>query len=598
MSFPEQFERTRRFTVGLPTAVTRDFYLRDGSLWSGEREVARDVGSYTLDGGVAAFARDGRVWTVTAGGEPRRLPTEEPAERPYPDPTGRRVAYVCDGALRVTGDDGDRPVAAPDGPEVTFGLAEYVAVESLERDRGFWWSPDGERLLVARVDTAKVGRRHLADLSDPSRPGTAVPYPAAGTANADVSLWITDLDGARTPVDTRGMEYVTAAGWDATGPYAAVMPRDQRLLQVLAIDPDTGASRVLSEQRDPAWVTLVPGLPARTAAGVLVTAEDHDDTRRLVYGGAPVTPPGLQLEEVLSVDGESVVFSATAEPTEQHRWIYDPAAGLRPYESPWRAPSRVERPVLELRRELLRLGPRELRAALYLPSGHDGGPLPVLLEPYGGLGLRKVLVRPNWWDYVSQWFAEQGFAVLAIDGRGTPGRGPAWERAVHHDIAGPVLDDQVEGLMAAAALRPELDLSRVAIRGWSFGGFLATLAVLRRPDVFHVGVAGAGVTDQRMYHTFWRERDLGHPDEHPDAYERCSTLLEAGSLRRPLLLVHGLLDDNVHPANTLRLSSALTAAGRPHEVLLLPGAGHRVDSARLLRHQLDFIRRNLSDQRP
>jgi dipeptidyl-peptidase 4 len=103
--------------------------------------------------------------------------------------------------------------------------------------------------------------------------------------------------------------------------------------------------------------------------------------------------------------------------------------------------------------------------------------------------------------YVSQWFAEQGFAVLAVDGRGTPGRGPAWEREIHTDIAGPVLADQVDGLQQAARRYPALDLSRVEIRGWSFGGFLAVLAVLRRPDVFHAAVADAPVTDQRLYDT-------------------------------------------------------------------------------------------------
>jgi dipeptidyl-peptidase 4 len=177
------------------------------------------------------------------------------------------------------------------------------------------------------------------------------------------------------------------------------------------------------------------------------------------------------------------------------------------------------------------------------------------------------------------------------------GRGPAWERAVHLDIAGPVLADQVEGLHEAARLRPALDLTRVGVRGWSFGGFLAALAVLRRPDVFHAAVAGAPVTDQRLYETHWRERHLGHPDEHPEAYDRCSPILEAASLTRPLLLVHGLADDNVVAAHTLRFSAALLAAGRPHEVLPLPGPTHAPSQEsvveNLLLHQLDFLRRSL-----
>ena len=196
------------------------------------------------------------------------------------------------------------------------------------------------------------------------------------------------------------------------------------------------------------------------------------------------------------------------------------------------------------------------------------------MDPYGGPAGRKVTAEHGSWTYTSQWFAEQGFAVLAVDGRGTPGRGPAWERAIYLDIAGPVLADQVEGLELAAALRGELDLTRVGIRGWSFGGFLAALAVLRRPDIFHAGVAGAPVTDQRLYDTHWRERHLGHPDLHPDAYDRCSLIGDAASLIRPLLLIHGLADDNVVAAHTLRLSAALLAAGRPHEVLPLLRTTH------------------------
>jgi dipeptidyl-peptidase-4 len=255
--------------------------------------------------------------------------------------------------------------------------------------------------------------------------------------------------------------------------------------------------------------------------------------------------------------------------------------------------------VLLPRAEILAVGPKRLRAALFLPSWYtpDRGPLPVLMDPYGGPAMRKVLAAITPHGYASQWFAEQGYAVLAVDGRGTPGRGPAWEREIYLDLAGPVLDDQVEALHAVAAERPELDLGKVAIRGWSFGGYLAALAVLRRPDVFHAGIAGAPVTDQRLYDTHWRERHLGHPDEHPEAYDRCSPILDAARLSRPLLLVHGLADDNVVVAHTLRLSAALLAAGRPHEVLPLPRTTHMpTDEAvaeNLLLHQLDFLRRAL-----
>jgi dipeptidyl-peptidase-4 len=217
----------------------------------------------------------------------------------------------------------------------------------------------------------------------------------------------------------------------------------------------------------------------------------------------------------------------------------------------------------------------------------------VLLDPYGGPHHRQVLAARDRF-LVSQWFADQGFAVLVTDGRGTPGRGPAWERAVWRDLAGPVLDDQVEALAAVAADHPELDLRRVAIRGWSFGGYLAALAVLRRPDVFHAAVAGAPVTDWRLYDTHYSERYLGDPAADPDSYRRNSLLADAAKLERPLLLIHGLADDNVVAAHTLRLSNLLLAAGRPHNVLPLSGVTHlavqEAVAESLLHLQLAFLR--------
>ena len=176
-------------------------------------------------------------------------------------------------------------------------------------------------------------------------------------------------------------------------------------------------------------------------------------------------------------------------------------------------------------------------------------------------------------------------------------RGRSWDRAVRDDIAAVTLEDQVTALHEVAAKEPDLDLERVAIRGWSFGGYLAAMAVLRRPDVFHAAIAGAPVTDWALYDTFYTERYLGMPDEAPEVYERTSLLPDAPNLRRPLLLIHGLADDNVVAAHSLQLSSALLAAGRPHDVLPLSGVTHMtpqpVVAENLLLLQLDWLRRAL-----
>jgi len=243
--------------------------------------------------------------------------------------------------------------------------------------------------------------------------------------------------------------------------------------------------------------------------------------------------------------------------------------------------------------------------ALVLPSTIGPEPLPILLDPYGGPHARRV-VRSRRMFAPSQWFADRGFAVVITDGRGTPGYGSTGERAVAGDLASGVLDDQIAGLDAAVELADTLgvrvDPQRVGIRGWSFGGYLAALAVLRRPDVVHAAIAGAPVTDWRWYDTHYTERYLGLPGTDDEAYTRSSLIDGLDSLTRPLLLIHGLADDNVVAAHTLRLSSALLAAGAYHEVLALVGVTHmtpqEVVAENLLLRQAEFLERHLSPTTP
>ena len=683
--FPRQLARTRRFTLGVPRAVTisadgeRVLFLRTKGgedpvtcLWlldlvagggerlladpaaswhvgSGDlpeaerirreraRERAGGIVAYSADAGcrTVAFALDGRLWTLSVGGDeaiPRLMPTAGPVTEPRIDPTGERVAYVTDGALHVAelGDGTSRLLAAPEHADVGYGLAEHVAAESMLRYRGFWWAPDGRQLLAARVDNSPVQQWWIADPANPQQPPRAIRYPAAGTANADVTLHLLRLDGTRTEVawDRQAFEYLAAVSWDAHGPLLSVQSRDQRTVLILAADPATGVTTVLHEERDPAWVELTYGAPLRTESGRLVRVSDLGDTRRLVIGASPVTPDGLQVREVCGADGEAVYFTATQEPTEEHLWRYDPPAGpSRLSDSPGvhggsaaggtvvrfsrteagEAVTATRRgaadrpvianlaaePLLKPRITWLTVGARALRAALLLPSWHEPGMrLPVLMSPYGGPAMQQVVRVRSGAFCEDQWFAEHGFAVLVADGRGTPGRGPAWDKTIYGDTLSAPVEDQVDAVQSVAERFPDLDLDRVGIRGWSFGGALAAMAVIRRPDVFHAAISGAAPHDQALYDTHWRERFLGRPEENPRGYECSSTITQAADLTRPQLLIHGLADDNVVVAHTLRMSSALLAAGRPHRVLPLSGATHMPTEntvGQLLRHQLAFL---------
>ena len=611
------------------------------------REQAGGIVGYSTDRAMrqAVFTLGGRLYVADLDTAlVRELPAQAPVFDPRPDPAGRRIAYVSGRTLRLIEMDGtdDRALVQPESDQVSYGLAEFVAAEEMGRMRGHWWSPDGGTLLAARVDETPVQRWHIADPANPDAAPAEIAYPAAGTPNALVSLALLKVDGGRIGVAwDRGMfPYVVTAAWDRHGLLIVVQPRDQRVQRVLRVDPSNGETSLVHNEHDPVWTEIVPGLPVRTGGGDLVWATEDGEagTRRITVAGTPVTPPGLQVRSVLGVDGDAILFTASEDPTEIH--LYSCAGsqaggevtkitegqgvfgGIRSggttvvtgarldrpgTETEVRTPSGVhpvaslaETPVITPRVELLRSGDREIRTAVLLPSGWTPGDgrLPVLMDPYGGPHAQRVLAVQR--AYCEpQWLADQGFAVVIADGRGTPGRGPAWERAVHGDFVEPILEDQITALIEAARRHPDaLDLDRVAIRGWSFGGWLAGLAVLRRPDVFHAAIAGAPVTDWRLYDTHYTERYLGHPDEEPENYAANSLVEMAGELKRPLMIIHGLADDNVVAAHTLRLSSALLAAGRPHTVLPLSGVTHmtpqEVVAENLLHLQVDYLKQSLS----
>lgn len=699
-TFPRQFARTQRFTLGEPRNVQvspdgrRVIFLRSGSgtdpitgLWvldvaSGEerlvadprallssaesaddlpdeerarreraREAAGGITAFACDAAatVVAFALGGRLFAGgLLSGQVRPIDVVGAVFDPRPDPQAERIAYVSGPTLRIAELDGSsRVLVGGDEPDtVSWGSADFVAAEEMGRFRGFWWGPDGTTIAACRVDNAPVGEWVIADPADPALPARTVRYPAAGSANPTVTMHLVALDGNRTTIDwdREAFPYVARVDWTDAGLIMAVQSRDQRSSMVLGVDtgdgPTRGNTSTLVHDDDDEWVELVPGTPALLHDARMVWAADRDGARRLMIADEPVTPADLQVRAVLSVnDPATVLFQANAldDATGLEVWRWNDDGLTRLTDTPGvhsaavggstmvirssvldtagaatvvtsdhgdlTIASHAETPLVTPNVRLLQLGARNLATAVLFPTGHDpenpDAPVtkvPVLLDPYGGPHALRVTQAHN--SYLtSQWFADQGFVVIVADGRGTPGRGSGWERAVHGDLASAPLEDQIDALHAAAERYPCIDLDRVAIRGWSFGGYLAALAVLRRPDVFHAAVAGAPVTEWRLYDTHYTERYLGDPAERADAYDVSSLLPEAANLRRRLLLIHGLADDNVVAAHTLQLSSALLAAGRPHEVLPLVGVTHMASeetvAENLLLHQLEFLRRSL-----
>ncbi len=620
-----------------PSDETDDVPSEERARRERAREGAGGVVAYATDARVtaAAFALSGRLFIAgLISAQARELTVPGPVFDPRPDPTARRIAYVSGSTLRIAEVNGiSWQLAGDDHPDITWGLAEFIAAEEMGRSRGFWWAPDGERLAVTRVDNSMVQHWWIGDPANPASEPTQIAYPSAGTANADVTLHLLSMSGVRVEViwDRTRFPYLVNVAWTAAALVVLVQARDQRSTQVLRVDPGTGSTTIVAEDRDAAWVEIVPGTPALLGDGRLVMCRDIAGARRLTIDGEAVTPPTMQVRSIVAATEADLVFTANLlqDPTSVHVWRLNAAGSIeRLDQDPGvhgavvggttvvlrsttmgldgavtriiggpTIPSHAEPPLLKPRVTMLTTGRRALVSAVVLPyDAPSAAKLPVLLDPYGGPHAQRVTSSRG--AYLNaQWFADQGFAVVITDGRGTPGRGSAWERSVFGDLASAALEDQVDGLLGVAEKFPQLDLTRVAIRGWSFGGYLAALAVLRRPDVFHAAIAGAPVTDWRLYDTHYTERYLGPPDQLPGNYERTSLIREADKLTRPLMLIHGLADDNVVAAHTLALSAALLAAGRPHQVLPLSGVSHmtpqEIVAENLLLLQLDFLRTSL-----
>jgi dipeptidyl-peptidase-4 len=619
---------------GLPDDGARVLVPLSGRLFVIERltSAVRELpaaGGYPLDprfspdGARVACVRDGDLYVVdVATGSQRRLTTGATptlshglAEFVAQEEMGRREGYWW----------------SPDGQTLAYEESDTSQVESFhiadpmhpERPADAWPYPrPGRANAVVRlglVDAA--GGATKRDAYGPTR-----------RAADGATRWV-GWDSAKYP-------YLGAVRWRHGGPLTLlVQNREQTEEQLLAVDPSTGGTRTLLVEHDDAWLNLEPVVPRwlEDGSGFLWISERTGEARLELRaaGGSPrrwLTPPGFGLRSLAGVDeaaGAAYVV-ASADPTQEQLWRVPLGAGepvpltrepgihtavfardgsasvrsetLLSGERSWsvrrrdgseagRLRSVAERPPFFPAPELTTLGPLAFNAAIFRPRGFQPGRpavpasrgYPVLVSVYGGPHVQTVR-RDPWGAYLlDQWIADHGFVVLTLDGRGTPGRGRAWERAIKGSLIDAPLADQVAGLQAAGARYPEMDLSRVGIFGWSFGGYFSAMAAMRRPDVYRAAVAGAPVNDWRDYDTHYTERYLGLPQANPEGYRRGAVETWCPDLRVPLLVVHGTADDNVYFMHSLKLTDALFRAGRPYDFLVLPGFTHMVPDAAVQR---------------
>ncbi len=568
---------------------------------------------------------------IVGDAEPITLAGAEGAITPRLSDDAAQLAFVREGELHTVPAAGGRARQLTHGAEdgLTNGLADFIAQEEFGQSDGFWWAPDGAAVAFAQVDA-----RHIPDFPIIHQGSDTLEtehhrYPFAGAENARVRLGVVPLAGGEPVWMDLGSDediYLPRVLWRPDGILAGlVLSRDQRRLRLHLFDPKTGAVlRTLEETGDP-WLNL--GEFRFLESGELLWSSERSGYRHLYLYDAqlseakPLTTGDWLVTRIVEVNEPSraVFFIATGEgATERHLYQVGldggevvrltPEAGAHSavvapggasFVDTWS--SRERAAVTTLRRTddgavlatlfedsqadatSLGLRPPELRrmraadaipldAALYRPAGE--GPHPLLVSVYGGPHAQRVI--DDWGltvDLRAQYLAQEGFAVLVLDNRGSANRGLAFEAHLHRQLGTIEVDDQIA---AVAQLVAEgiADAERVGIYGWSYGGYMTCLALMRAPGVFRVGVAGAPVVDWDGYDTGYTERYLGTPEDNPEGYREGAVTTHVEGLAGKLLLVHGLVDENVHFRHTARLITALTAAQKPYDLLVFPEERH------------------------
>ena len=612
------------------------------------------------DGKALLVPLDTSLWRVPLDAAPALLPVPDGALDPRLSPGGRHVSYVHGQNLHLLdlATSTSRALTTDGGGPVTQGLAEFIAQEEMARTSGSWISPDDTRIAIARVDESNVKIAVRAAIGATTKVSEQR-YPFAGTPNARVTLAVHSTTGT-TPAVAIDLGpdpdiYLARVKWlDDNRLFIVRQPRDQSRLDLLQADLTTGQTRLVHSTDSTSWVDLHNSLAAIPGSPDLVwlsEAGGHRHLYRLTLDGqfTPLTQGDWSVDDLLALtpDGQLLFTGFADSPLEKALYMcpLDGSSPPRRLSPPghWsdavadtkgsRALITSSSPAQPPRLDLVDTGTSastaiaapgmadipyaahagdhvlpdygtlkaadgltDLHYSLLKPKGlRRGQKAPVFLEVYGGPGHQQV--RRQWGSMLHQWLVRQGWIVFTLDNRGTPSRGTAFRDAIHLKLGQPEVEDQIAGLTWLKS-QPFVDPKRVAVYGWSYGGYMVLRLMTKHPEAFTAGIAGAPVTDWTLYDTHYTERYLGNPATDMAPYMASDTVADAASLARPLLLVHGLADDNVIFDHSARMMAALQKAGRPFEVMPYPGQAHSLSDPALRTHLWETIRRFLAPAWP
>ncbi|MDE0933274.1 MAG: DPP IV N-terminal domain-containing protein [Novosphingopyxis baekryungensis] len=586
---------------------------------------------------------DGDLYLANRDGEVRRLTETEAGElNPTLSPGGQYLSFVRDGAVMVQRVAGtDAAAITPEEPDaVEWGVAEFVAQEEMDRDTGMWWAPNDSRIAVARVDNRPVGIVTRAAIGAQGTEVYDQRYPAAGTPNAIVDLYVMKPDGSgRVQVDLGADKdiYLARVNWspDAQTLYVQRQNRAQTKIDLLKVDPATGKSQLLFSEEQPRFTNLSGNFRALRDGSLLWSSErtgfNHlyrwkagkwtqltsgdwvvgqviglDETKGLVwFTGNRETPlenhvyrarldgegEAQRLTEAgwwngASMDGKARAMLVTrSSPTQPSQTYLADADGKRSF---WISENSVDAshpyaPYLASHRApefgtLKAADGSTLYYKMLSPEREPGKRYPVFVQHYNGPGAGRQVTR-SWGGALQQYLVDRGYIVFSIDGRGSPDRGKAFEDQLYKNMGTVEVEDQLSG---AAWLKQQdfVDPERIGIYGWSYGGYMTLKLLEAAPGFYAAGVSGAPVTDWGLYDTHYTERYMGMPSEGYN-YARADALGNSGKIVDPLLLIHGMADDNVVFENSTAFIARMQANGQPFEMQLYPGQTHSVGGPKI-----------------
>ena len=627
-----------------------------------DRSIAGNTGivsyDWAPDGKSILVPVDGDLFLAALDGGVRRLTNTSDGElNGVVSPKGGFVSFVRSGNLFVQPIGGrERQLTRGASETVSWGVAEFVAQEEMDRRTGYWWSPDDALIAVARVDEGPVGVVTRTAIGGEGTKVYQQRYPAAGTPNALVDLYIMKPDGSGQVKVDLGQEndiYLARVDWSKDGKTLFVQrqSRDQKRLDLLAVDPATGKAKVLLTEKAKTWINLSNNFSPMSDGSFLWWSEKTGHGHLYhVRGGkwVPLTSGAWEVREVVAVDEKQglVYFTGNREtPLEQHLYAarLSGKGMLRQLTSDgwWNdavmdnaatrvviARSNTDQPkqvyladssgkLLQWLSENAIVGGHPyapylashvktrfgtIKAAdgttlytrIMTPPLEAGKRYPVFMLHYGGPGAGRVVTN-QWGSPLYQYLVDRGWIVFAVDNRGTPDRGKAFEDHLYRAMGTVEVEDQLKGVEWLKA-QPYVDPRRIATYGWSYGGYMSVKLLEKAPGVFSAAVAGAPVTRWELYDTHYTERYLGMPQDKPSAYPASGAVDEPVKIRDPLLLIHGMSDDNVVFDNATALMAKMQAAAIPFEMMVYPGQTHRVGgpgiSVHLWRTIEDFLTRH------